>query len=115
MLPGRVGGGRGEERADRRLELGRGIGLAACGDEELPAVDQAGPAPAQKVGTVVAEIAPLAALDQTLGAGARDQLIEIRLPIRGGGRAAAGDGQNDQGEAGQRLARTTPGRVQANT
>jgi hypothetical protein len=77
MRSGRSGGWRSEKRAERRLELGRGIRFAMRGGEELRAVDQAGPARAQEVGPVVAEIEPFAPLGQALGARARDQLRKI--------------------------------------
>jgi hypothetical protein len=77
MRSGRIGGWRSEERGERRLEFGSGILLAVFGREELRAVDQAGPARAQEVGPVVAEIEPFAPFGQPLGARPRPQLRKI--------------------------------------
>jgi hypothetical protein len=68
---------RGEERGQRRLELGLRVGLASLGVEEARAVDQAAVAGTKDIRAVVAEIEPGAPLREALAARALDQLVQI--------------------------------------
>ncbi len=100
MVPGRKGalrvlrliarGRAGKERRERRLELGLGVDLAVRRVEEAWAVDQAGRGGAQQTRAIVAEIEPLPAAREVLGAGARDQLVKVVGGCRHG--LAAGQG-----------------------
>jgi hypothetical protein len=94
-----VGGRRGEEGGQGRLELGLGVGLATRRVEEARAVDQADLALPEQARTIVAEIEPLPARRQPLGPGPRDQLLPIidrprpRLATDGG--PGRDDGRDD--------------------
>jgi hypothetical protein len=90
--------GRGEERGERRFELGLRVAPAALGIEEPRAVDQARMARPQQIGAVVAEIEPRAILREALAAGARDQLLEIAGPGSRGRPCEADQNGDDEAE-----------------
>ncbi len=86
-MRGASGRGR-KERGEGGLELGLRVRLALGGIEEPRAVDQAGLAGAEQIGTVVDEIEPFPPLGQARGARVCDQLDQIIACVRRGpGRA----------------------------
>jgi hypothetical protein len=88
--------GRGEERGERRLELGLRVGPAPLGVEEVRAVDQAGMTSPQQIRAVVAEIEPRAILREALAAGSLDQLLQIAGTSRRGRRGEADQNGDDE-------------------
>jgi hypothetical protein len=99
MLRRAASRGLGKKPRERRLQLGLGIDLAIRRVEEARAVDQAGLAGAEQIGAIVTEIEPLTACRQVLGAGARDQLVQIvsrtRRGLRADQRPACDQGRDD--------------------
>jgi hypothetical protein len=102
--------GRGEERGERRLELGLRVVPALLGVEEARAVDQAGVAWPQQVRAVVAEVEPCAPLGKALGAGPLDQLIQIAST---GGRGRPGETDQDSDDEADTPSRRSPTAKQA--
>ena len=87
--------GRGEERGQRRLELGLRIGLALLGVEEARTVDQAGVAWPQQIRAVVAKVEPGARIRKTLAARLLYQLLQVAGQRRRGRPGKAKQKGND--------------------
>ena len=91
--------GRGEERGQRRLELGLRIGLALLGVEEARTVDQAGVAWPQQIRAVVAKVEPGARIRKTLAARLLYQLLQIGGRGRRGRPGKANQDGDDEAES----------------